>query len=224
MQTQEIAIPADDAMLKGVLTIPPDAYAIVVFAHGIGRGHWSSRNQSIADALHQAGLATLLWHCGPDLDWMTEQEQQLDGRSAEGEFGIELLARRLETVLDWLYCCPDTESLTTGLFGVGAGAAAALIAASVLPDDVGAVVSLGGRPDLARDVLKHVEAPTLLIVGEMDEEAIALNQLGAGELQCEHRIMIVADAGQRFEEPGTLDHAMRLTCDWFVSKLLPIAG
>jgi predicted alpha/beta-hydrolase family hydrolase len=224
MQTQEIAIPADEAVLKGVLTIPSDAYAIVLFAHGSGRGRSSAHNQYIADALHQAGLATLQWHCDTDLDSAIEQEQQFDGRSAEGEFGIESLARRLELALDWLYRCPDTEALTIGLFGVGASAAAALIAASVLPDDVGAVVSLGGRPDLARGVLQHVEAPTLFIVGEMDEEAIRLNQLGASEVQCEHRIMIVADAGQRFEEPGTLDHAMRLTCDWFVSKLLPIVG
>ncbi|RDU99163.1 dienelactone hydrolase family protein [Trinickia dinghuensis] len=218
MQTQEVDIPADDVRLKGILTIPADAHAIVVFAHGSGSGRASPRNRQVADVLHEAGLATLLF------DLLTEQEHQVDLVSAEYRFDIPLLANRLETALDWIYASPDTESLPVGLFGASTGAAAALIAASVLPDDVGAVVSRGGRADLAGDALPHVEAPTLLIVGELDEDVVHLNQLAASQLQCEHRIMIVADATHLFEEPGTLDHAARLACDWFLAKLMPVAG
>ncbi|MGN6229880.1 MAG: dienelactone hydrolase family protein [Trinickia sp.] len=218
MQTQEVDIPAGDVLLKGVLTIPRDAHAIVVFAHGSGSGRSSPRNRHVADVFHEAGLATLLF------DLLTEQEHQLDVVSAQYRFDVPLLAGRLEAALDWLYVSRDTESLRVGLFGASTGAAAALIAASVLPDDVGAVVSRGGRADLAGDALPHVEAPTLLIVGELDEDVLQLNQLAASRLQCEHRIMIVADATHLFEEPGTLDHAARLACDWFLSKLMPIAG
>lgn len=218
MQTLEVDIPAGDVVLRGKLTIAPDAHAIVVFAHGSGSSRLSPRNQYVANVLHEAGLATLLF------DLLTEQEHQLDLASARYRFNVELLAGRLEAALDWLYASPITESLAIGLFGASTGAAAALIAASVLPDDVGAVVSRGGRPDLAGDALPHVEAPTLLIVGELDHDVVHLNQLAASRLQCENRIMIVADATHLFEEPGTLDQAARLARDWFLAKLMPLPG
>jgi dienelactone hydrolase len=218
LQTQEVGIAAGGVQLNGALTIPEAAHAIVVFAHGSGSSRSSPRNRHVAEVLHAAGLATLLF------DLLTEQEHRLDQVSGQYRFDIPLLAGRLEAVLDWLYASPGTDSLRVGLFGASTGAAAALIAASVLPDDVGAVVSRGGRADLAGDALPHVEAPTLLIVGEHDEEVLQLNQLAATRMQCEHRIMIVADATHLFEEPGTLDHAARLACDWFLSKLMPVIG
>lgn len=218
MHTQEVDVPAGDVLLKGTLTLAPQAQAIVVFAHGSGSGRTSPRNRYVADVLHQAGLATLLF------DMLTEQEHELDVVSAQYRFDIDLLAHRLEAALDWLYTWPDAQSLAVGLFGASTGAAAALVAASVLPDDVGAVVSRGGRVDLAGDALPLVEAPTLLVVGELDEDVVHLNQLAASRMECEHRIMIVAGATHLFEEPGTLEHAAHLACDWFVSKLMPIGG
>ena len=213
MQTLEVDIPARDVLLKGSLAISPDAHAIVIFAHGSGSGRMSPRNLQVAGVLQEAGFATLLF------DLLTDEEHEADLVSAQYRFDIALLAGRLEAVLDWIHASPQTHSLAVGLFGASTGAAAALVAASVLPDDVRAVVSRGGRPDLAGDALPHVEAPTLLIVGELDEEVIRLNQLAANRLQCEHRIMIVSDATHLFEEPGTLDHAARLACDWFLAKL-----
>lgn len=218
MQTQAVVIADDDVQLEGFLTIPADAHAIVVFAHGSGSSRLSPRNQQVAQVLQDAGFATLLF------DLLTEQEQQRDAESADYRFDIPLLARRLEASLDWLLTRDDTHSLTVGLFGASTGAAAALVAAADLLDEVGAVVSRGGRPDLAGDALKHVEAPTLLIVGELDEDVIGLNQLAASQFQCEHRVMTVADATHLFEEPGTLDQAARLACDWFLAKLMPPIG
>ncbi|MGN6650318.1 dienelactone hydrolase family protein [Trinickia sp.] len=218
MQTQTVVIADDEVQLDGDLTIPTDAHAIVVFVHGSGSSRLSPRNQHVAQVLQEAGFATLLF------DLLTAQEQRIDAASAEYRFNIPLLARRLESVLDWLLSREDTRSLTVGLFGASTGAAAALVAAADLLDEVGAVVSRGGRPDLARDALTQVEAPTLLIVGELDDDVIRLNQLAAGQLRCEHRLMIVADATHLFEEPGTLDHAARLACDWFLAKLMPPIG
>lgn len=218
MQTQAVVIADDDVQLEGFLTIPADAHAIVVFAHGSGSSRLSPRNQQVAQVLQDAGFATLLF------DLLTEQEQQRDAESADYRFDIPLLARRLEASLDWLLTRDDTHSLTVGLFGASTGAAAALVAAADLLDEVGAVVSRGGRPDLAGDALKHVEAPTLLIVGELDEDVIGLNQLAASQFQCEHRVMTVADATHLFEEPGTLDQAARLACDWFLAKLMSPIG
>lgn len=218
MQTQAVVIVDDDVQLEGFLTIPADAHAIVVFAHGSGSSRLSPRNRQVAQVLQDAGFGTLLF------DLLTEREQQLDAVSGEYRFDIALLARRLEGALDWLLSRADTRSLTVGLFGASTGAAAALVAAADLLDEVGAVVSRGGRPDLAREALGHVEAPTLLIVGELDEDAIGLNQLAAAQLQCEHRLSIVADATHLFEEPGTLDQAARLARDWFLAKLMPPIG
>jgi dienelactone hydrolase len=218
LHTSEVDVPAGEVMLNGMLTMAPDARAIVVFAHGNGPGRASVCNRQIADMLHEAGVATL------ELDLLTERERQLDLVSAEYGFNVDLLAGRLVAALDWLYSSPDTESLAVGLLGTSTGAAAALVAASVLPDDVAAVVSRGGRADLAGDALALVEAPTLLIVGALDEAVVDLTQFAASRMQCEHRIMSVADATHRFEEPGTLDHAARLACDWFLAKLMPIGG
>lgn len=218
MQTQAVVIADDYVQLEGFLAIPADAHAIVVFVHGSGSSRHSPRNQHVAQVLQDAGFATLLF------DLLTAHEQQLDAASGEYRFNIPLLARRLEGALDWLLTREDTRSLAVGLFGASTGAAAALVAAADLLDEVGAVVSRGGRPDLARDALAHVEAPTLLIVGELDEDVIRLNQLAASQLQCEHRLTIVADATHLFEEPGTLDHAARLACDWFLAKLMPPIG
>lgn len=218
MQTQAVVIADDYVQLEGFLTIPRDAHAIVVFAHGSGSSRLSPRNQYVAQVLQEAGFATLLF------DLLTTQENRLDAASAEYRFNIPLLARRLEGALDWLQARDDTRALAVGLFGASTGAAAALVAASARPGEVDAVVSRGGRPDLAREALAHVQAPTLLIVGEHDEDVIRLNQLAAGHMRCEHRLMIVADATHLFEEPGTLEHAARLACDWFAAKLVPPIG
>ncbi|MGG1943428.1 alpha/beta family hydrolase [Trinickia sp. NRRL B-1857] len=213
MQTQEVDVADDYVQLKGLLTVPPDAHAIVVFAHGSGSSRLSPRNQDVAQVLEQAGFATLLF------DLLTAQEHALDVVSAEYRFNIALLARRLEGALDWLRTRADTRSLRIGLFGASTGAAAALVAASARQAEVDAIVSRGGRPDLAREALARVAAPTLLIVGEFDDEVIRLNQLAAAQMHCEHRIAIVPGATHLFEESGTLEQAAYLARDWFVSKL-----
>lgn len=213
MQTQEVDVSDDYVQLKGLLTVTPEARAIVVFAHGSGSSRLSPRNQDVAQVLEQAGFATLLF------DLLTAQEHALDVVSAEYRFNIALLARRLEGALDWLRTRADTRSLRIGLFGASTGASAALVAAAARQGEVKAIVSRGGRPDLAREALAHVAAPTLLIVGELDDEVIRLNRLAAAQMHCEHRIAIVPGATHLFEEPGTLDEAARLARDWFVSKL-----
>ena len=199
---------AGDA-LNADLSLPPDASGLVVFAHGSGSSRHSARNRSVAEMLQQGGLATLL------LDLLTEQEELTDARTAEFRFDISLLADRLVGAIDWAEAHPELASLRIGLFGASTGAAAALIAAARRPGAVRAVVSRGGRPDLAERSLDGVVAPTLLIVGGRDEVVIELNGLAFERLKEPKAMEIVPGATHLFEEPGALDHVSRLATEWF---------
>lgn len=201
-----IHIPADTAHLEGMLVIPESAPGIVLFAHGSGSSRLSPRNNYVAGKLHEVGLATLL------IDLLTEQED----RDYETRFDITLLTRRLQSATEWLQTDPRTRQLRIGYFGASTGAAAALQAAAVLGAAIAAVVSRGGRPDLAgAPHLARVKAPTLLIVGGYDDVVIGLNQQAYELLQCEKELVIVPGATHLFEEPGTLDQAAQHACAWF---------
>lgn len=213
MQIQEVRIPLGKVELNGILATPEHASGIVVFAHGSGSSRLSPRNQEVAALLQRAGLATLLF------DLLTIEEQRRDAVTAEYRFAIAFLARRLVSALDWLRERRDVGELPVGLFGASTGAAAALIAANARGRVVRAVVSRGGRPDLAGDALPRVRVPTLLIVGERDEEVIRLNRLAAGWLIGESKLVVVPGATHLFEEPGTLDEVARVAADWFVAHL-----
>jgi len=206
-----VTIPAGAARLPGLLTVPAGATGVVVFAHGSGSSRLSPRNRLVADTLQRHGLATLLF------DLLTDRE----ARDRANVFDIPLLAERLVAATAWLRTQPLLASLPVGFFGASTGAAAALWAASALPDDVAAVVSRGGRPDLAGERLAAVRAPTLLIVGSLDHEVLALNQQAARQLGCAHRLEVVAGATHLFEEPGTLEMASTLASDWFLDCLRP---
>ncbi|ACC76046.1 alpha/beta family hydrolase [Paraburkholderia phymatum] len=212
MQTLQVEIPVDYVKLGGILDIPDNPRAVVVFAHGSGSSRFSPRNRQVAAGLQRAGLATLLF------DLLTLEEQQHDEVDATYRFNIPLLARRLGSTLVWLRQRADVASLRVGLFGASTGAAAALVAAAE-GSIVDAIVSRGGRPDLAREALDLVSTPTLLIVGELDAEVIRLNRKAAVQLTCEHDIAIVAGATHLFEEPGALDEVTRLAVSWFVRWL-----
>jgi dienelactone hydrolase len=207
-----IEIPADGVLLEGDLTVPPDAHGIVVFAHGSGSGRFSPRNRAVANVLVRAGLATLL------MDLLTAQEEAVDLRTRHLRFDVGLLGRRVVATIDWLDADP-TVQLPVGCFGASTGAAAALIAAASRPERVGAVVSRGGRPDLAGEALRRVSAPTLLIVGGNDIEVLRLNQQALRMLTAEARLEIVPGATHLFEEPGALERVAVLARDWFLRHL-----
>ncbi|AGK47743.1 MULTISPECIES: alpha/beta family hydrolase [Burkholderia] len=213
MQIQEVRIPIGKVELNGMLAMPEHASGIVVFAHGSGSSRLSPRNQEVAAVLQRAGLATLLF------DLLTIEEQRRDAVTAEYRFAIAFLARRLVSALDWLRERPDVGKLPVGLFGASTGAAAALIAANARGRVVRAVVSRGGRPDLAGDALPRVRVPTLLIVGERDDEVLRLNRVAAGWLIGESKLVVVPGATHLFEEPGTLDEVARVAAEWFVVHL-----
>ncbi len=194
--------------LEGDLRRPPDAVALVVFAHGSGSSRLSPRNRQVAAALNRSRLATLLF------DLLTDDE----ARDRANVFDIALLAERLLQAMAWLGTRPDMDGLPVGLFGASTGAAAALVAAARSPG-VGAVVSRGGRPDLAGPALEAVRAPTLLIVGSLDSQVLALNRAALARLGGEKALQVVPGAGHLFEEPGTLDTVVTLTRQWFVSHL-----
>lgn len=204
-----VRIPAGPVQLDGDLARPENASGLVLFAHGSGSSRFSPRNRFVARVLQEAGLATLL------MDLLTPDEEALDERTAQLRFDIGLLADRLVYAIDWLGEQPETRALAIGLFGASTGAAAALIAAARRPEAVAAVVSRGGRPDLAGDALARVRAPTLLIVGERDAPVLALNHQAMRELRAEARLEIVPNATHLFEEPGALDEVARLARDWF---------
>jgi len=209
----EIRIPAGHATLDGNLTIVDRAIGLVLFAHGSGSSRHSPRNQFVARTLNNAGLATLLF------DLLTPEEELVDMRTAELRFDIDLLAERLVHATQWTELQPATRDLRVGYFGSSTGGGAALVAAAQLPDQIGAVVSRGGRPDLAGDCLPKVKAPTLLIVGGEDHVVIDVNEQARAEMRCEVKIDIVPGATHLFEEPGALEQVAQLASDWFMRHL-----
>jgi putative phosphoribosyl transferase len=215
MQEREVRVSAGPVTLEGSLGIPNSAGGVVLFAHGSGSGRHSPRNRYVARVLREANLATLL------IDLLTEDEEEVDLRTTRLRFDIELLARRLVGATDWLVQNPDTEQLRIGYFGASTGAGAALVAAAERPDEVGAIVSRGGRPDLAGDALPLVKAPTLLIVGGNDEPVIGMHEEALARMRAVKRLQIVPGASHLFEEPGALEEVARLATVWFARHLGP---
>jgi dienelactone hydrolase len=216
VRERSVQVAADRVTLEGDLGLPPGAQGVVLFAHGSGSSRHSPRNRFVARFLQQAGLGTLL------LDLLTREEEALDARTGHLRFDVALLARRLVAAADWLRQQPDTASLPIGYFGASTGGGAALLAAAEQPELVGAVVSRGGRPDLAGAALLRVRAPTLLVVGGDDTPVIALNRLALDRLPGIKELAIVPGASHLFEEPGTLDEVARLAAAWF-GRHLPAA-
>jgi dienelactone hydrolase len=204
--------------LEGDLHVPGAARGIVLFAHGSGSSRFSRRNVQVATALRAAGMATLL------MDLLTAEEERVDAVTRHLRFDVDLLAARLVVATDWLRAQSATSGLRIGYFGASTGAAAALIAAAERPDVVAAVVSRGGRPDLAHARLADVRAPTLLIVGGLDEEVIAMNREAFAVLGVEKRLDIVPGATHLFEEPGTLEEVTQLARDWFADHFAGTRG
>lgn len=213
----EVRIAAGPVTLEGILNVPQPAHGLIVFVHGSGSSRFSERNRYVAGYLNGVGLATLLF------DLLTLQEQEADERTGKLRFDIGLLTGRLKAALKWVGTNPEIASLPIGLFGASTGAAAALAAAAKRTQQVRAVVSRGGRPDLAPDSLALVRAPTLLIVGGLDEEVIDINQQAAASLKCEHRLEIVAGASHLFEERGKLMDVAHLARGWFEHHLQTVA-
>jgi putative phosphoribosyl transferase len=205
----EVQIEVGREVLFGNLNIPENAATIVLFAHGSGSSRHSPRNQFVARTLNNAGLATLLF------DLLTQEEEAIDMRTREHRFNIGLLAQRLVHATKWAKQQGQTRALRIGYFGSSTGGAAALVAAAELPQDVGAVVSRGGRPDLAGEELPKVQAPTLLIVGGNDDIVIELNEQARDQMRCEVKLEIVPGATHLFEEPGALEKVAKLASDWF---------
>ncbi len=208
---RQVQIPSGPILLPGELTIPDKAIGLVAFAHGSGSSRFSPRNQAVAASLHQAGLGTLLF------DLLTEEESQ----TRTNVFDLDLLADRLLAATDWLALQPDAKLLRLGYFGASTGAGAALIAAARAENRVFAVVSRGGRPDLAREWLPKVQAPTLLIVGGLDTAVLGLNKLALELLRCPKRLSVVPGATHLFEEPGALERVSTLAREWFSHHLRP---
>jgi len=213
LDDRPVRVQAGTAELQGDLRIPAGAHGIVVFAHGSGSGRHSPRNRFVADVLVNAGLGTLL------IDLLTRDEETIDLQTAELRFDIRLLAERLGGVTDWLAGEPSAAGLSTGYFGASTGAAAALIAGSDRPERVRAIVSRGGRPDLAGAVLARVHQPTLLIVGGDDDVVIELNRQALQELSGIKQMVIVPGATHLFEEPGALEQVAALASEWFLRYL-----
>ncbi len=209
----EVQIHAGCTVLSGNLTVPEKAVALVLFAHGSGSSRYSPRNQFVARTLNDAGLATLLF------DLLTPDEEAIDMRTREHRFNIGMLAERLVHATRWAKQQEETRDLRVGYFGSSTGGGAALVAAAELSQDVGAVVSRGGRPDLAGDALPNVQAPTLLIVGGNDDVVIELNEMARDQMRCEVKLEIVSGAMHLFEEPGALEKVAELTSTWFVNHI-----
>ncbi|HEY7272512.1 MAG TPA: dienelactone hydrolase family protein [Actinoplanes sp.] len=212
-QDGEVTVTADGVPLPGRLTVSSGAVGVVVFAHGSGSSRNSARNRHVADVLHRSGLGTLLF------DLLTDAE----AARRENVFDIGLLARRLTGAVAWVRNRPAAVRLPVGLFGASTGAAATLVAAADAGSGIGAVVSRGGRPDLAGARLADVRSPTLLIVGGSDDVVLDLNRAAQKELSCTNRLVVVPGAGHLFEEPGTLDAVADLAAEWFSSHL-PASG
>ena len=208
-----VLIQTDHVKLEGTLGVPTDANGIVLFAHGSGSSRFSPRNRFVARMLREAGLGTLL------LDLLSHAEEVVDEVTRHHRFDISMLADRLVVAIDWLATQSDTEHLSVGLFGASTGGGAALVAAAARPMRVGAVVSRGGRPDLAGDSLPLVEAPTLLLVGERDEQVIDLNERARAHMRALVRVVIIPRATHLFEEPGALEVVAAEARDWFAQYL-----
>lgn len=208
----EVQIQSGHAVLSGDLTIPDNAVALVLFAHGSGSSRRSPRNQFVARTLNRSRLGTLLF------DLLTPEEEELDIHTREYRFNISLLAERLVRATTLARQQQETRDLRIGYFGSSTGGAAALVAAAELPQDVSAIVSRGGRPDLAADALPRVQAPTLLIVGGKDDIVIELNEIARDHMRCEVKLEIIPGATHLFEEAGTLEQVAKLTSDWFVKS------
>lgn len=208
-----VRIPAGGVVLDADVVVPRPAHGVVLFAHGSGSGRHSPRNRFVARELQRAGLATVL------ADLLTVEEERADAHVGHLRFDIGLLAGRVIALTDWAPEDEATRGLAVGLFGASTGAAAALVAAAARPDTVRAVVSRGGRPDLAGESLAKVRAPTLLLVGERDPQVITLNERAAGLLAAPHRIHVVGRATHLFEEPGALEEVADRAADWFEAYL-----
>jgi dienelactone hydrolase len=208
-----VAVPSGSVTLEGTLGIPEGAVGVVLFAHGSGSSRFSPRNRFVARVLRDAGIGTLL------LDLLSPEEEEVDAVTRHHRFDIGMLADRLVTAIDWLAQEPTTRSLPVGLFGASTGAGAALVAAAERPDRVSAVVSRGGRPDLAGDALPRVRAPTLLLVGEHDDVVIRLNRMAQASMRAPVQLTVIPGATHLFEEPGALEHVAAAARDWFVLHL-----
>lgn len=210
---QTLLIPAGRKELEGDLVVPADAFGLVLFAHGSGSSRKSPRNVLVAEALHERGLGTLLF------DLLTPDEEQRDAETAHLRFDVPLLAGRLGAVTDWIQGRGAARGRMLGYFGASTGAAAALVAAARRPRTIRAVVSRGGRPDLARDALERVQAPTLLIVGGADHAVLELNEDALDRIPGPKQLAIIPGATHLFEEPGALEDVARLAGDWFLDHL-----
>ncbi|HEV8571290.1 MAG TPA: alpha/beta family hydrolase [Actinoplanes sp.] len=210
-------VPAAGVVLDGDLSLPDSTAGVVLFAHGSGSSRHSPRNRAVAGALNRRGMATLL------VDLLTADEERIDARTGQLRFDIGLLADRLVGIIDWLGARPETAALPVGLFGASTGAAAALVAAAKRPETVRAVVSRGGRPDLAGPALAEVNAPTLLIVGARDVTVLELNERASNAMRAPVELRIIPGATHLFEEPGTLEQVAELAAEWFGMHLTPAA-
>jgi dienelactone hydrolase len=218
MASREVVLDAHRVQLAGSLDVPEDARGIVIFAHGSGSSRHSPRNQQVAQALRDAGVGTLLF------DLLTREEEEVDRETGHLRFDVDLLAGRLETATEWAMAQPELRGLPIGFFGASTGAAAALIAAARLDDLVAAVVSRGGRPDLAGSYLPRVSAPTLLLVGERDTPVIELNREAYARMRCTRELIIVPRATHLFEEPGALEQVAALAIGWFHQHFAGLAS
>jgi dienelactone hydrolase len=209
-----VRIDANGVLLEGDLLLPNAAHGLVVFAHGSGSSRFSSRNRFVAEVLRGAGHGTLL------LDLLTHDEEEVDERARHLRFDIRMLADRLVQTVSWLRQQREAGGLPIGFFGASTGGGAALVAAAAIPNEIAAVVSRGGRPDLAGPALPHVKAPTLLIVGGNDRPVIGMNREAYDQMQCERKLEIVPGASHLFEEPGTLERVATLARNWFTRYLV----
>jgi dienelactone hydrolase len=213
VEARSVQVSAGPVALEGDLTVPVDARGVVLFAHGSGSSRLSSRNRLVAAELNAGGLATLL------MDLLSPQEERIEQHTGHLRFDIPLLAGRLVAAIDWLASDDQTAGLPVGVFGASTGGGAALVAAAERPLVVGAVVSRGGRPDLAEGSLAQVRAPTLLIVGGEDDVVIDFNRPAMRPMRCGVGLEIIPGAGHLFEEPGALGRVAELARDWFTSRL-----
>jgi len=207
--TNPVEIPSGGVLLNGDLQVPSGAQGVVLFAHGSGSSRLSPRNRFVAGVINRSGLGTLLF------DLLTREEEEIDVRTRQLRFDIDMLARRLTDAAKWTFEQDETRGMSVGLFGASTGAAAALMAAAELGSRISAVVSRGGRPDLAGDTLAEVTAPTLLIVGGLDDVVIGVNEQAFRQLHCEKELKIIPGATHLFEEPGKLEAVADIAAEWF---------